>query len=92
MAKDAADGETDVRAEIGLLLLLLKDLWHGNVAIGGGKAVGRGRLIGKAATLDIDGARYQLDSNGKLIAGDAAQLEEYIAALHQAMEKAKVSA
>ena len=39
------------KAEIGLLLLLLKDLWTGDLPIGGESSVGRGRLRGKSATL-----------------------------------------
>ncbi len=38
-------------AEIGLLLLLLKDLWTSDLPLGGGSAVGRGRLTGKKAIL-----------------------------------------
>ena len=37
--------------EIGLLLLLLKDLWTGDLPLGGESSVGRGRLRGKSATL-----------------------------------------
>ena len=37
--------------EIGLLLLLLKDLWTGDLPVGGESSVGRGRLQGKSATL-----------------------------------------
>jgi len=37
--------------EIGLLLLLLKDLWAGDLALGGESSVGRGRLRGLSATL-----------------------------------------
>ncbi len=39
------------KAEIGLLLLLLKDLWTGDLPIGGESSVGRGRLRGVSATL-----------------------------------------
>lgn len=35
----------------GLMLLLLKDLWAGNLAIGGEKNVGRGVFAGKGATI-----------------------------------------
>ena len=55
------DGESGVRlsllienpfeAEIGLLLLLIKDLWTGDLLIGGGSSIGRGRLRGKTARL-----------------------------------------
>lgn len=38
-------------AEIGLLLLVLKDLWLGDLPLGGEAAIGRGRLCGKSATL-----------------------------------------
>ncbi|MBI1766354.1 MAG: hypothetical protein HYR56_33525 [Acidobacteria bacterium] len=38
-------------AEIGLLLLVLKDLWLGDLPLGGASSVGRGRLRGQTATL-----------------------------------------
>lgn len=38
-------------AEIGLLLLVLKDLWTGDLPLGGESSVGRGRLLGQKATL-----------------------------------------
>jgi CRISPR/Cas system CSM-associated protein Csm3 (group 7 of RAMP superfamily) len=37
--------------EIGLLLLLLKDLWTQDLPVGGESSIGRGRLQGKKATL-----------------------------------------
>lgn len=37
--------------EIGLLLLLLKDLWTGDLPLGGESSVGRGRLRGKEAVM-----------------------------------------
>jgi CRISPR/Cas system CSM-associated protein Csm3 (group 7 of RAMP superfamily) len=40
--------------EIGLLLLLLKDLWTGDLMLGGERSVGRGRLCGKFARLQYD--------------------------------------
>ncbi|AFZ18417.1 RAMP superfamily CRISPR-associated protein [Allocoleopsis franciscana] len=45
--------------EIGLLLLLLKDLWTQDLPVGGASSVGRGRLQGKTATL----TRYEFDKN-----------------------------
>ncbi|MDN5850149.1 MAG: RAMP superfamily CRISPR-associated protein [Nitrococcus sp.] len=39
--------------EIGLLLLLLKDLWTGDLPVGGGQGVGRGRLQGKKAVVTL---------------------------------------
>lgn len=39
------------RYEIGLLLLLLKDLWASDLPVGGQSSVGRGRLRGRSANL-----------------------------------------
>lgn len=41
--------------QIGLLLLVLKDLWTGDLPVGGESSVGRGRLKGKEATLKETG-------------------------------------
>ncbi|MEH2030747.1 MAG: RAMP superfamily CRISPR-associated protein [Nostoc sp.] len=38
--------------EIGLLLLLLKDLWTGDLPVGSTNSIGRGRLKGKEATIN----------------------------------------
>ncbi len=38
-------------SEIGLLLLLLKDLWTGDLPVGSTSSIGRGRLQGKEATI-----------------------------------------
>jgi len=40
---------------VGLLLLLLKDLWTGDLPLGGESSVGRGRLKGKTASLVYSG-------------------------------------
>lgn len=39
--------------EIGLLLLLLKDLWTGDLALGGESSIGRGRLEGRHAKVTL---------------------------------------
>lgn len=41
--------------EAGLMLLVLKDLWNGDLAIGGEKSIGRGILAGQRAFIDLDG-------------------------------------
>ncbi len=60
-------------ADIGLLLLLLKDLWTGDLPLGGEISVGRGRLKGRKATLTLgetvweirdDGGSFQFAGNG----------------------------
>lgn len=40
-------------AEIGLLLLVLKDLWTGDLPLGGESSVGRGQLEGQCAVLSL---------------------------------------
>jgi CRISPR/Cas system CSM-associated protein Csm3 (group 7 of RAMP superfamily) len=79
--------------EIGLLLLVLKDLWLGDLPLGGEASIGRGRLRGVSATVrrnrkEIlkmnDGAR-----NGILSFSDdsaVAQLEGYVKAFNQWVE------
>ena len=48
--------------EMGLLLLLLKDLWTSDLPVGGESSIGRGRLQGKNATLTW----YQGDRENEL--------------------------
>ncbi|MEG4304128.1 RAMP superfamily CRISPR-associated protein [Microcoleus sp. D3_18a_C4] len=48
--------------EIGLLLLLLKDLWTSDLPVGGESSIGRGRLQGKNATLNL----YKWDKENNL--------------------------
>jgi CRISPR/Cas system CSM-associated protein Csm3 (group 7 of RAMP superfamily) len=80
-------------AEIGLLLLLLKDLWTGDVPIGGTSSVGRGRLKGKRATICYSNERkWEIQSTdtenpGLTVTGEDAQnLEVFVAALHNELE------
>ncbi|SHM92269.1 CRISPR/Cas system CSM-associated protein Csm3, group 7 of RAMP superfamily [Caldanaerovirga acetigignens] len=73
--------------EIGLLLLLLKDLWTGDLPLGGEVGVGRGRLKGKRAvlTLQRDGGtqEWKIVANGRglTIDGDRNELEQFVRAL-----------
>jgi CRISPR/Cas system CSM-associated protein Csm3 (group 7 of RAMP superfamily) len=48
--------------EIGLLLLVLKDLWSGDLPLGGGKNIGRGVLKGISAKLLIEGELVEIKS------------------------------
>jgi CRISPR/Cas system CSM-associated protein Csm3 (group 7 of RAMP superfamily) len=63
-------------AEIGLLLLLLKDLWTGDLPLGGEASVGRGRLTGCEARLFYESAEpWELSNQaGKLVV--AAETQE----------------
>lgn len=68
--------------EKGVLLLVLKDLWTGDLAIGGSSSIGRGRLRGLKASI-VDGEQtIALPANG--LPADAAQretLQGYVTAL-----------
>lgn len=77
-------------ADIGLLLLLLKDLWTGDLPLGGESSVGRGRLKGKKATLTLAETVWQIeDDNGRLqFSGNGRQEElqnKYLAAFLEVM-------
>lgn len=77
--------------EAGLALFLLKDLWMGQVALGGDKSIGRGYLTGRCADIRFqkDGKRQQwrLEEKGQVTSGDPAVLEAYAAALKGAAER-----
>ncbi|NOT61928.1 MAG: hypothetical protein HOP19_17065, partial [Acidobacteria bacterium] len=77
-------------AEIGLLLLVLKDLWLGDLPLGGASSVGRGRLQGQSATLRWQPGKRELNLSaaGALEPRDeqaSAKLESYVQALPQAL-------
>lgn len=48
------------KGDVGLLLLLLKDLWLGDLTLGGESGVGRGRVKGKNATLRYAGKTWTI--------------------------------
>jgi CRISPR/Cas system CSM-associated protein Csm3 (group 7 of RAMP superfamily) len=64
-------------AEIGLLLLLLKDLWTGDLPIGGEQSVGRGRLKGRQATI-THGEHVYTISDESLKSSHPDKLEAYV--------------
>lgn len=75
---------TPTDAEVGLLLLLLKDLWTGELPIGGESSVGRGRLSGQEATLTYKKQTWHFvrkDQDQLVVEGDQKQLEQFIDAL-----------
>jgi CRISPR/Cas system CSM-associated protein Csm3 (group 7 of RAMP superfamily) len=76
--------------EIGLLLLLLKDLWTGDLPLGGESSVGRGRLQGLEANLhwqdQDDGSTDWMVSQtetGLQVTGDPFRLEQCVTALRK---------
>lgn len=77
-------------ADIGLLLLLLKDLWTGDLPLGGESSVGRGRLQGKNATLRLGETVWEVaEINDRLrFSGNGSQEDlqnKYLAAFLEAM-------
>ena len=62
--------------EAGLALCLLRDMWLGNVAIGGEKSIGRGTVKGIFAEIKFKGKTYNLAESGKVIKGDAAEISK----------------
>ncbi len=69
--------------EIGLLLLLLKDLWTSDLPVGGQSSIGRGRLKGVEATMNLNSREEKQEwaiSQGedKLEISDAERLEGFV--------------
>lgn len=74
-------------AEMGLLLLILKDLWTGFVPIGGEASVGRGRLKGERATIKYTDNCWELDaSRPAFVNENATKLEDYVKAFASEMK------
>ena len=80
------DPEALRQAQVGLLLLVLKDLWTGDLPLGGESSVGRGRLRGQEATLTQksrgkDAGEWKLGRSGEGLSATPAELEDYVKAL-----------
>jgi CRISPR/Cas system CSM-associated protein Csm3 (group 7 of RAMP superfamily) len=74
------------RAKAGLLLLLLKDLWTGDLPLGGEVSVGRGRLHGEWAEIKYNDQIWRLAQKGEELIveeGDKEILENFVKAFHQ---------
>lgn len=72
--------------EIGLLLLVLKDLWTGDLPLGGESSVGRGRLRGVSATLTRRTITWTITGNGSRVtvaAAEAEAMEACVKKLHE---------
>jgi hypothetical protein len=75
--------EEPIEPEIGLLLLTLKDLWTGDLPLGGESSVGRGRLRGLRAELSLNNESWEIEAqeNGSLkIVGNRDRLESFVQA------------
>jgi CRISPR/Cas system CSM-associated protein Csm3 (group 7 of RAMP superfamily) len=74
-------------AEIGLLLLLLKDLWTSDLPIGGESSIGRGRLRGISASLrqrknGTDEWGIEIDQALNVVESDRSKLNDYVKTLN----------
>jgi len=80
-------------AELGLLLLLLKDLWTGDLPIGGESSVGRGRLNGLNATLETKDGKWEFIANGDqvTVTPNADDPEKWVKAFNEEIQKEQVS-
>lgn len=80
--------------ETGLMLLVLKDLWTGYLPLGGEQSVGRGRLKGQEAEIEVSGDRpatWRLsEQDGRLqtSGADPQVLQQYVEALHAWVKQA----
>ena len=70
--------------EIGLLLLLLKDLWTGDLTVGGTSSIGRGKLQGKEAIIKHGEKTWIISQNSNaksLIIDNPEDLQNFVTAL-----------
>jgi len=79
-------------ADVGLLLLLLRDLWTGDLPLGGEISVGRGRLRGQSAALALGDKTWTLtDQGGKLVLDEPdrslGELEAFVGAFNEKMKE-----
>lgn len=74
--------DNERKRQIGLLLLLLKDLWTQDLPIGGESSIGRGRLQGCEATLTVKiteaSEEYKFNQYGLLDPNQAQYLQTYV--------------
>jgi len=76
-----------LKAQTGLLLLVLKDLWTEDLPLGGEASIGRGRLKGLQATIAFKYADHdrpfvvELDEAGLVDASLAGDMQTYVQAL-----------
>lgn len=72
-------------SQIGLLLMLLKDLWTADLALGGEVSIGRGRLRGVEACIAYDNQHWKIRStdDGIAVEGKPEVLEEFATALRE---------
>ncbi|MCI0626822.1 MAG: hypothetical protein L0387_35105, partial [Acidobacteria bacterium] len=89
LRRHADESDADFYAKVGLLLLVLKDLWIGDLPLGGESSVGRGRLLGQTATIEMiedNRKRWELSEDQPVAVtgtGSREDLENFVKALPQ---------
>jgi len=71
--------------EIGLLLLILKDIWNEDLPIGGEKSIGRGVLKGKYMKITFEDSVFEIyeEGNRLITKGNKEKLEEFVKSLEE---------
>jgi len=70
--------------EAGLMLLVLKDLWSGDLAVGGEKSIGRGVFAGVQAEIAWGDEKIILENDvSKMSAADKQKLQNFVDALRE---------
>ncbi len=78
---------TDYEArEAGLMLLVLKDLWTGDLAVGGEKNVGRGVFEGVEANISWNGNSTPVNLTNANLSTELKKLEHFVKALTELKE------
>ncbi|MEA1883592.1 MAG: RAMP superfamily CRISPR-associated protein [Thermotogota bacterium] len=75
--------------EVGLALLILKDLMTADLPIGGGKTIGRGLFIGHTAEINYKNKKYQIRQTNpiEMEPEKKEQLEQYVKAFNKAIRE-----
>lgn len=66
------------KEEIGLILLALKDLYTGDIALGGEKSVGRGRVDGQLIQLNLDNNKIEIKKGKPVEERERAIINSYV--------------
>ncbi len=79
--------------ELGLILLLLKDLWTGDLPIGGESGVGRGKLKGLNAAFSTSEGIWNFTADGDKVSvtPSADKLEQWVIVFNEEIKKAQVN-
>ncbi|GAA5530186.1 RAMP superfamily CRISPR-associated protein [Herpetosiphon gulosus] len=76
--------------DLGLLVLVIKDLWLGDLTVGGEQSIGRGVLAGRSFTLWINGEDYQFRQAGDQLTLEPKTAEKLQAYVNAFLDKVGV--